>query len=143
MKEFSRDEFSLFLDALLRTLLELRFGLNGWDRLSASENSGLLADAVDTVLHDEPIRQNIYNRVRLTDGDSLLVQDKVYLDTIRDLFRERVISRFRLPMIRVDPEVWTGQSVEDWKGGRDVLAILTGNEILSIAGEKNKAIKNS
>ena len=133
MKEFSRDEFSLFLDALLRTLLELRFGLNGWDRLSASENSGLLADAVDTVLHDEPIRQNIYNRVRLTDGDSLLVQDKVYLDTIRDLFRERVISRFRLPMIRVDPEVWTGQSVEDGKGGRDVLAILTGNEILSIA----------
>lgn len=133
MKEFSRDEFSVFLDALLRTLLESRFGANGWDCLSAPANSVLLVDAIDAVLQDEHVWEDIYNRVRLTDGDSASVRDKTYLDTVKALFRERVVSRFQLSMARVEPLVWTTQFVEEWRKGNEILAILTGNEILSIA----------
>ncbi|HOE12544.1 MAG TPA: hypothetical protein PLQ35_16685 [bacterium] len=132
MKEFSRDEFSVFLDALLRTLLESRFGLNCWDRLAAPANCVLLVDAIDAAVQNEDVWQDIRNRVRLTDGEFVFVRDKTYLDIVKALFRERVAGRFRLPMVRVDPAVWTAESVEEWKGGNEILAVLTGNEILSI-----------
>ncbi|MFH1743409.1 MAG: hypothetical protein ABIH23_30760 [bacterium] len=135
MRTLSQDDFSIFLDTLLRTVLESQYGESCWTHLEGAN----LPEAVWHVLNDQDLWRDISGRVTLAGSTFDEVQQQDYLQKVARLFVERVVYRFRIPMLRITPQPWDEERTARWRQEHAILAILTGPETLSIV-ETVKAI---
>ncbi len=124
------EEFSLVLDAILRTILESRYGRHVWSLFQADRTR--LSAEVWAVLNDQAVWFDLARSVSPVTLPLAAVRSDSYLQKVADLFLERAGTRFRIPMPRIDPCIWDRYSTERWRAGRHVLAVLTGPERLPV-----------
>ena len=134
MRDIPPHEFSIILDALLRTVLESQYGGGCWSYLSEPSNIHALRKAVRAVLRDSELWRSLIQRVSLTEGTIDVCRRDFFLRQVETFFIERVVSSFRLPVLRIDPRPWDTETVGKRLKGRGLFAVLTGAETTAIAG---------